>query len=112
LRKIISEDEQDLDFYRFDGRSKLEDLSDREIISNMAFIFVETNFWDDKPKNTDITKNIKWLNSMDEEQINKVKYEKRLELYFGRIKKKLQKNKKLEEEYQFENITNKFFKNR
>ncbi len=84
-----------------DGTSKLQKLSDREIISNMAFIFEETNFWDYQPKNKEITEDMKSLNCMNEKELNKLKYEKRLEWYFDIIKKRLQKDKELNEEFGF-----------
>jgi hypothetical protein len=85
-----------------DGTPKLKKLSDREIISNMAYIFAETNFWDYQPTNKEITEDMKSLNSKSEEQLNKLKYEKRLELYFDRIKKRLQIDKKLNEKIRVE----------
>jgi ribosomal protein L20A (L18A) len=47
-----------------DDTSKLQELSDRKIISNMAYIFAEIDFWNDKPTNSEIAEDIKSLNSM------------------------------------------------
>jgi tRNA U34 5-carboxymethylaminomethyl modifying GTPase MnmE/TrmE len=77
--------------------------SDRKIISNMAYIFAEIDFWDDKPTNREIAEDMKSLNSISEKLLNKLKNEKRLELYFDRIKKRLQKDKELNEIIRIEN---------
>jgi hypothetical protein len=59
-----------------DGSPKLEDLSDRQIDSNMAIIFSVTDFWGDKPSDNEIANNEKLIEN------------RRRELYFGRLRKR------------------------
>jgi hypothetical protein len=89
-----------------DGTPKLQILSDREIISNMAYIFAETNFWEDQPTNREIAEDMKSLDHISDDRLKKLKFKKRLELYFDRIKKRLQKDKELNEIIRIENKQN------
>jgi hypothetical protein len=59
-----------------DGSPKLENLSDRQIASNMAIIFSLTDFWGDKPSDNGIANNEKLIEN------------RRRELYFDRLRKR------------------------